>query len=428
MYECTDTSLETVGWKYVGQTRDSIEMRHKGHKHGRCKFDSVLRANPGAFTLSIIETKTFEGQVSTHTKEANNADKANILGLAQDWMNEREINWIAHHGSYSNHGFNRDEGGRRGHNQAYFQAYLLDQERDWELRFRALSAYKQEHGDLIVPTRYCFPKTHPDTCLQGYTLGTVVSRIRTDGIKINDARRQRLTDEGFVWSIPEMEAALLELALLTFNNEFGHLIVPLKFVFPNNNAKIQLRGYKLGCKITSIRAGITKLTPALRRRLTALGFVWKDTQRHCGQLAMDEFYRIHGHSNIPFKYRFNDDYHVVALRGYRLSDHVSNLRAGAINVSAAERKRLTEMGFVWKPHEQKALLRLKALTEYKQQFGHIRVPYSFRFPMDYEYVQLQGFKLGQHVASLRSGNTKTSASDRRRLDEMGFVWRIRVKK
>ena len=48
LYECTDEDSECVGWKYVGQTRDSIEVQHRSHLNQSSKFDKVTRTGSGS--------------------------------------------------------------------------------------------------------------------------------------------------------------------------------------------------------------------------------------------------------------------------------------------------------------------------------------------------------------------------------------------
>ena len=136
------------------------------------------------------------------------SDRAKLLTVAQDWMNEREIHWIAKHGSFSrNRGFNRTKGGQKGQGQAYFEARLLDQEREWALRWRALRAYKAAHGDLLVQRRFQFPSNHHDATLRGFRLGRAVGDLRSGGIAVSTAEKQRLEAEGFVFDVPAWERA-----------------------------------------------------------------------------------------------------------------------------------------------------------------------------------------------------------------------------
>ena len=77
-------------------------------------------------------------------------------------------------------------------------------ERRWEDAKSALAMYKQVHGNMLVPVAFVVPSSAPwadETW--GMRLGSVVSRIRSDGVylKGEDAaeRRAWLDGMGFRW-------------------------------------------------------------------------------------------------------------------------------------------------------------------------------------------------------------------------------------
>jgi hypothetical protein len=270
LYECTDTDSEHFGKKYVGQTRVSIKVRHNEHLCGRCKLDKALKSNPTGFTLSIIEQQSFESMVATLT------DKAKLLAVAQDWMNKREVHWIAKHGSYSNtKGFNRDGGGQKGRNQKFFEARLLDQEREWVFRWRALRAYKAAHGDLLVQSRFRFPDTYPDATLRGYRLGNAVHHLRLGNNAVSAAEKQRLEAEGFVWDVPVWEHARRWRALRAYKAAHGDLLAQRRFRFPDTHPDATLRGYRLGKAVNNLRSRHIAVSAAEKQLLEAEGFEWR---------------------------------------------------------------------------------------------------------------------------------------------------------
>ncbi len=63
----------------------------------------------------------------------------------------------------------------------------------WEVAFAALQAYKQEHGDCLVPAIF---KT-----ADGYNLGSWVTYQRRGKDTMPAERHQRLNDVGFVWKV-----------------------------------------------------------------------------------------------------------------------------------------------------------------------------------------------------------------------------------
>ena len=56
-----------------------------------------------------------------------------------------------------------------------------------------LKAYKNEHGDLLVPNKYC--------TVDGIKLGSIVQSIRTGNRKITSDERAKLNELGFVWKV-----------------------------------------------------------------------------------------------------------------------------------------------------------------------------------------------------------------------------------
>jgi hypothetical protein len=81
-----------------------------------------------------------------------------------------------------------------------------DHERRWEVAQTALTVYKEEHGDLLVPYRFVVPSSAPWTEeTWGMKLGIAVSNIRSYGIHLSDdtpERKEWLDEMGFRWRTP----------------------------------------------------------------------------------------------------------------------------------------------------------------------------------------------------------------------------------
>ena len=56
-----------------------------------------------------------------------------------------------------------------------------------------LEEYQNEHGDLLVPARYC--------TANGIKLGSIVSDIRRGGRKTTVEEKAKLDELGFVWKV-----------------------------------------------------------------------------------------------------------------------------------------------------------------------------------------------------------------------------------
>ncbi len=60
---------------------------------------------------------------------------------------------------------------------------------------------------------------------------------------------------------------------------------------------------------------------------------------------------------------------------------------------------------------------IELLEEYKNEHGDLFVPAK--------YCTVDGIKLGSIVNNIRSGIRKTTAEEKEKLDELGFVWKVR---
>lgn len=67
------------------------------------------------------------------------------------------------------------------------------------------------------------------------------------------------------------------------------------------------------------------------------------------------------------------------------------------------------------PKTNKKMLEL--LEEYKREHGDLLVPAK--------YCSTDGIKLGSIVSNIRTGARKTTAEEKAKLDELGFVWKVR---
>ena len=125
---------------------------------------------------------------------------------------------------------------------------------------------------------------------------------------------------------------------------------------------------------------------------------------------LEEYKNEHGDLFVPVRYCTAD--------GVKVGLIVRNIRKGARKTTAEEKAMLGEMGFVWKCREKFSFAEIIALLEeYKNEHGDLHVPY--------EYCTVDGIKLGSIVNNIRSGTRKTTAEEKAKLDELGFVWKVR---
>lgn len=107
-----------------------------------------------------------------------------------------------------------------------------------ELKFNkaktALVNFKKINGHMMVPTRFVVPSNNHnwprDTW--GLKLGGVVSKIR--GGDYSD-KQEELLRIGFCYDIFLAKYNLSKLALLSYQEIYGHMLVPQRFTVPHNN-------------------------------------------------------------------------------------------------------------------------------------------------------------------------------------------------
>ena len=144
----------------------------------------------------------------------------------------------------------------------------------WELRFKALMAYKYMYGDLLVPSKFKFPSDYPNVKLRNFKLGQSVCCIRYGYISLSDEEKQILDDMGFVWDVPSYERDRLISALKAYKKTHGDILVSQKFKFPSDYPDVKLRDFKLGQSVSCIRSGNISLADEEKQIFDDMGFVW----------------------------------------------------------------------------------------------------------------------------------------------------------
>src|SRR5262249_17075832 len=147
------------------------------------------------------------------------------------------------------------------------------------------------------------------------------------------------------------------------------------------------------------------VSAARRQQLDAIGFVWNaiESAWEKGFAALTTFKAREGHCKVPARY----------IEGsFNLGVWVITQRVNRATMSAERRKRLDDIGFVWKAIESAWEKGFAALTTFKAREGHCKVPRN----------HIEGtFKLGEWVITQRVNGATMSAERRKRLDDIGFV-------
>ena len=191
----------------------------------------------------------------------------------------------------------------------------------WTKGLEAARRYRQQYGDLQVPS------TYKDA--DGFALGNWIrntrSRFGSGGLKESQIRELDALD--MVWNSidAKWESCYAEAAL--YCEKHGSLNLAPKYVSPS--------GIRLGAWVENQRAYYLKgeLSDDKIRRLEALGMLWEgrnDRQWLRAYEAAARYFRQHGDLNIPYQY--------VSPEGIRLGYWVVRQRAAYKGRFSIEKK------------------------------------------------------------------------------------------
>ncbi|KAG7377654.1 hypothetical protein PHYPSEUDO_011176 [Phytophthora pseudosyringae] len=341
----------------------------------------------------------------------------------------------------------------------------------------ALRTYQTQYGDLFVPQKFVVPEEGEDgeaercwpRATRGYKLGLAVAKLRKQ-VQQQRQREQQLNDKkkkqgatsssssaalpplpksqvhalnelGFVWRVRDTKWYQFFLPGLRKYKELnGNADVPLAFTIPPHEDDPRwpkaLEGYMLGRHVYMVRSGkyATQARDS-REELDGLGFSFRLVDKVWGESifpALEVFSAQYGHGDVwqdfvvPSEEPWPED-----SWGLKLGDTVKNIRRGAYDSQVqAARKELDALGFVWNArHRVEKTVRsvvIPALTTYRRLHGNdALVTTDFVVPdRDPNWPVLsRGFRLGQWITRVRSGQVALPSKLRTELDKIGFVWR-----
>ncbi len=301
-----------------------------------------------------------------------------------------------------------------GFHMEYTRTYTPRQR--FERVYEMLLEYKSREGHLKIPKYY---QTE-----DGINLGSIVHAIRQGNRKITPEEKEMLDEISFfdktqtiddqmliVWGKNQVRYDFDQIyeLLQEYCDEHGNCDVPTRYVTPN--------GVHLGAFVRNIRSGARKTSPKEREKLDMLGFIWKKYKK---ERTFEEiypylasFYEEHKHCEIPYYYRNAEGisvgklaHQLVLQKDMLTKEQVALLES--IQFYFPERKR--QMSFMKK---------YELLKEYQKEHGNLLVPQN--------YVTPSGEALGKIVMRFRQKNVATE-EERKALDELGFVWRVKAHK
>ena len=121
---------------------------------------------------------------------------------------------------------------------------------------------------------------------------------------------------------------------------------------------------------------------------------------------------------VAYKEEFGDCLVVIKSQycGYKLGVWVSNQRVKKKTMVLERVRRLNNIGFVWDLLELQWEEGFEYLIAYKKAYGNCVVLGSFK---------LNNYRLGGWVGRQRSNQDKLTPERFKRLDDLGFVWKVR---
>jgi hypothetical protein len=199
----------------------------------------------------------------------------------------------------------------------------------WEQRFAELVAYKEQHGNTIVPRSFEGVLLRLEA--KNTPLAMWVSRQRHKMERLTAARRQRLDDIGFAWDPEDAVWEQRFAELVAYKEQHGNTIVPRPWA----------ANPQLGTWVNWQRQKMESLTAARRQRLDDIGFAWnpddKLWERRFAELVA--YKEQHGNTNVPRKWAANKQLGTWARTQMQRRNNDS--------MSADRHQKLEDVGFAW---------------------------------------------------------------------------------
>lgn len=219
-------------------------------------------------------------------------------------------------------------------------------------------------------------------------------------------------------------------ALLNYKKLTGDMLVPYKFVVPENSDwPSETWKLNLGVFVGDVRNRTFYADRNEELRNLGFEFELKFNKRYGYDLvkkAMLRYKELYGNMLITSVYLVPDtEEWPTSMRGMKLGCIVNNVRRGSSY--ADKRQELIEIGFDFESqHKYGYDLVKQGLIRYKEINGHINVPARFSIPNNHAEwpSELWNIKLGTVVHDIRRGSY---AEKREELLQLGFVYVLRKK-
>jgi len=313
----------------------------------------------------------------------------------------------------------------------------------WDERIQSLQRFMEQHGHTRVTQRH-----EDDQKLAKWVKKTREKYKKLQkGISVPSLCEKRIAQLdrlGFQWSLRN--------ANLNFDNHFSNLI---EFQRENGHTRVPHvyeKDLKLGIWVHHIKLSYKKMKqrkkPNIRlseeqiAKLDSIGFQWMiryvvasnaedkhaDFYERLQELKL--FQKIHGHCDVPYDGDYNDlACWVTTIRtSRRLMDDaqrpITRLTREEISALDSIHFNWSETPMEWtKSHEMMSWNeRYKQLCDFKNRYGHCRVPSEFSDDISFgHWVTQQKARLGAKYTGKYSSLTK---EQKQKLEDLGLEWTI----
>lgn len=299
-----------------------------------------------------------------------------------------------------------------------FRSQWVGQFNGFEKIKAALIQYKELHGDMYVPEDFIVPQSENwEKEMWGMVLGHITKNIRDDNRYLS--KHDELESIGFKYSSHRLTERLnlVRIALERYNELYGDMLVPIKFVVPDESDEWgeELWGMLLGKIVNATRAGNSHVR--MRSHLSEMGFDFykqkqlKNASHHLIiNLALQSYKEKHGNVFVPRDF-------IIPSDNIEWPRQTWGLKLGKLNLKIlfgmkymTEKKELSSLGYDYSSQRLfrsngVALVKV-AIERYFQLFGDIHVPIKFKVPDENsEWPEsVWGMKLGIIVESMRANH------------------------
>jgi len=266
----------------------------------------------------------------------------------------------------------------------------------WEQMFSELERYVKENGDALVPGTFMTKSKQ--------SLGTWVStqRERSRAGRMSSDRFKKLDAIGFVWDVEDYQWEQMFSELERYVKENGDALVPGTFKTKSKQS--------LGSWVSTQRQMPPGLTKSRKSRLDAIGFVWDVEDYQWEQMfsELERYVKENGDALVPGTF--------ITKSKQPLGNWVSGQRTNRSKLSGSRLERLNAIGFVWDVEDYQWEQMFSELERYVKENGDALVPLA--------YKTTSKVNLGRWVGTQRKNSSRLSESRLKRLDAIGFVWRV----